>query len=377
MNISLYIKDLLYTHDCVILPSFGGFITNYKNAVIDSEQSLFLPPSKELGFNSDLKHNDGLIISKYSKKNNCSYIEAKVIISNFVKKIKTDLEASKTVIFSGVGSFKIDKSKKLLFTPDTNSNFLIDAFGLSSFQFPELESYDVKKHIESKYKNVRFASTVFSNPFVRKSVIAITSAAIITSIIVLNPIFRNSISKTVSSIIHPTESIAEIYSTEKSKIDNSKNNPEIESIEAAVGLITNKRTALNPYTNIKVKDKAAKNEISAINSKQIDKTEKPIINKKAEVSSKNTKKIERSVAETQATKQVSYYIIAGSFGNKINAKYLQNKFLKKGYKSVILNKEKGLFRVAIDVKTDKSVATKELLKLKSLYKTLSIWILTK
>lgn len=374
MNISVYIKELLYTHDCVILPSFGGFITNYKNAVIDAERSLFLPPSKELGFNSDLKHNDGLLISQYSKKHNCNYIEAKDIVTKFVQKIQIELNAKKTIDFPGVGSFKLNAGAKLLFTPDSNSNFLVDSFGLSSFQFPELGTYDVTKHIGGK--NSLFLTTVLTNPFIRKSVIAITSAAIITSVIVFNPTLRNSIAHSFN-FSGNSEIIADEYIAPVSDIEQNNNNLEIENVEAAVGLITNKRRALNPYTRYNIKDKSTnktetKAEVIKEAVKEIAETNiKPVI------IAKNKEIVKAETVEKQASSTEKFYIIAGSFGNKINASYLQKRFLDKGYNSIIMEKEKGLFRVAIDVKTDKESATKELIKLKSLYNTLSIWILTK
>ena len=35
IDVTAYIKELLFKHDCVILPDFGGFIGNYTPAGID------------------------------------------------------------------------------------------------------------------------------------------------------------------------------------------------------------------------------------------------------------------------------------------------------------------------------------------------------
>ncbi len=51
MAIANYIKDLLYRYDCVIVPHFGGFVTNKTSAQIDEDSLTFYPPTKQVGFN--------------------------------------------------------------------------------------------------------------------------------------------------------------------------------------------------------------------------------------------------------------------------------------------------------------------------------------
>ena len=61
MELSGYIGDLLQKHNCVIVPEFGGFIANYKSAVIDTVNNRINPPSKSVLFNPNLVNNDGLL----------------------------------------------------------------------------------------------------------------------------------------------------------------------------------------------------------------------------------------------------------------------------------------------------------------------------
>jgi len=61
MAIANYIKDLLYRYDCVIVPHFGGFVTNKTSAQIGEDSLTFYPPTKQVGFNVNLNHNDGLL----------------------------------------------------------------------------------------------------------------------------------------------------------------------------------------------------------------------------------------------------------------------------------------------------------------------------
>lgn len=72
MDIAVYIRELLLDHDCVILPDFGGFIGNYVPAHYDSSNN-FYPPTKQISFNKQLCHNDGLLIGKVSKSLTLNY----------------------------------------------------------------------------------------------------------------------------------------------------------------------------------------------------------------------------------------------------------------------------------------------------------------
>ena len=44
MKIEEHISELLFEHDCVIVPDFGGFVCNYAPARIDPVKHLFEPP---------------------------------------------------------------------------------------------------------------------------------------------------------------------------------------------------------------------------------------------------------------------------------------------------------------------------------------------
>ncbi|MCK5537667.1 MAG: hypothetical protein KAI79_12630, partial [Bacteroidales bacterium] len=59
--LSKYIRDLLYRYECVIIPEFGGLLTKTISTKIDEETNTFYPPTKQLGFNSQLIENDGLL----------------------------------------------------------------------------------------------------------------------------------------------------------------------------------------------------------------------------------------------------------------------------------------------------------------------------
>ena len=48
LKLDSHIRNLLHEHDCVILPSFGGFVANYHSAKIDPIINLMHPPKNTL-----------------------------------------------------------------------------------------------------------------------------------------------------------------------------------------------------------------------------------------------------------------------------------------------------------------------------------------
>ena len=130
-----YLGELLFHHDCVIIPDFGGFVGNYKAAEIHPVQHLFLPPSKSISFNKHLTYNDGLLIKHVSKNEQISYKEAEKIVRKFAEDAKFSLEKNKLLVFPKIGKITEDIERNLQFSPEDSVNYLKSSFGLKSFQY--------------------------------------------------------------------------------------------------------------------------------------------------------------------------------------------------------------------------------------------------
>ena len=76
MDIAAFIRELLFGNDCVIIPGFGGFIGNYSQAHIDNNTGTFYPPVRQISYNRNLSHNDGLLVGMISGSSNISYGDA-------------------------------------------------------------------------------------------------------------------------------------------------------------------------------------------------------------------------------------------------------------------------------------------------------------
>ena len=130
MDISVFISDLLFEHDCVIVPGFGGFICNYRPAEIHPVLHYINPPSKSVSFNVNLSSNDGLLINYIAKTGNLSFYDAQELVSNWVDASKSLLKRNETLILKRVGRIFSDIEGNVQFAPDDSVNYLKSSFAL-------------------------------------------------------------------------------------------------------------------------------------------------------------------------------------------------------------------------------------------------------
>jgi hypothetical protein len=130
VKINDQISELLFHYDCVIIPEFGGFVTNYKPASLDERLHLFSPPSKEISFNKNLVRNDGLLANFLADSGKITFEEANGIIRKSVEEYFTNLNNGQRITFNKVGIIYRDSAKNLQFEPLEEVNFLKDSFGL-------------------------------------------------------------------------------------------------------------------------------------------------------------------------------------------------------------------------------------------------------
>jgi nucleoid DNA-binding protein len=147
MDIAAFIRELLFSHDCVIVPGFGGFIGNYTPARIDKSTSTFHPPVKQISFNRNLNHNDGLLVGRISESAKVNYGDARNLVEEYVASVRKKLEKGEKVLFDNIGSFINNQEGNIQFEPDTSVNYHLDSFGLESFNFQPLENYDVRHRV--------------------------------------------------------------------------------------------------------------------------------------------------------------------------------------------------------------------------------------
>ena len=102
------------------------------NILIDTDSGLFVPPRKEVSFNSLLSNNDGILAHYIAQKEKVSFEQALRRIEKEVISWKQRLNTQQ-LSFPGIGEIRLNKEKKITFYPDGKINFDLSAFGLSNF----------------------------------------------------------------------------------------------------------------------------------------------------------------------------------------------------------------------------------------------------
>ena len=147
MTTANYISDLLYRYECVIVPNFGGFVTNEISAKVNHFTHTFYPPSKQLTFNSNLQNNDGLLANYIAVAKNISYSEALESIEKEVVEWKLLLNVE-ALDLENIGLLKLNKEQKIIFEPTNSINYLPASFGLDSYVSPAIKRFVFKEKVK-------------------------------------------------------------------------------------------------------------------------------------------------------------------------------------------------------------------------------------
>ena len=153
--VEYYISELLFLHDCVIIPKFGGFVGNPKSASINSTTGVISPPSKQILFNVNLKTNDGLLISHIANKESISQQKAQQEVEKFAQKCNSKLSKSSILRIKDIGLFTLGKEKNIIFLQDSSKNYSVDAFGLKATHKKLItREKSTEKEFKSTVKNI-------------------------------------------------------------------------------------------------------------------------------------------------------------------------------------------------------------------------------
>jgi len=201
-----YISELLFLHDCVILPNFGGFVGNPQSAELNKTTGMLSPPSKQILFNANLKTNDGLLITHISNQEGITQEVAKNEVDNYATKITNKLTSSKVLRIDKIGLFTLGKEGNIIFLQDSVNNYSLDSFGMKATQNKAvLRETIIEEKVAATIQNIRTQSNnprVFLRaaaiiiPLIALSYISITQQDkinnVYTQMASLNP-FENSI----------------------------------------------------------------------------------------------------------------------------------------------------------------------------------------
>ena len=125
-----FIEALLYTHDCVIIPHFGGFVLNTRDFQLTENDQIIVPKSKWVAFNERLQSDDGLLATEWAVAKGLNQKQAFAAVHRFAEELTAKLKAEKTLQFGQIGVFNLSHSGRIQFEPNQGINFDLNQYGL-------------------------------------------------------------------------------------------------------------------------------------------------------------------------------------------------------------------------------------------------------
>lgn len=362
MQLDRYISDLLLEHNCVILPSFGGFVGNYIPAKVDTVKNKFTPPTKEIGFNQNLKKNDGLLVNYVAEQLSLSYQEAESKVDKAILELNTSLNQSKTLTLKRIGHFYFDQEQKLKFEPSFEFNHSLSSFGLSVFHVnPIIREVKVEEDVreksnEAKVIPIQIESNSDSRPWKRIAV----AAAILPLIFYFGwlsfatELFRGK-NFSYADMNPFSKKICPTY-----KLRTELESRQVEGLKALFDLNTeNNLVRLSLFDRREAEFDPNKLIVVSLSDKNL------AIRETTSVADFNVKE-----------QQYKFHIIAGCFGVYKNADRLAAKLRKKGFSAGIIDRNNGLYRVAFQSFTNQKDAENALAEIKANHMK-EAWLLEK
>jgi nucleoid DNA-binding protein len=334
------VSELLMKHDCVIIPGFGGFVSTAKPSMISEVNHSILPPHKAISFNRQLQNNDGLFINYICLKLSLNYHEAEKKVKELNAELQNTLQEKNLISIPGVGKLRLNFEGKIVFSASSDSNLLLQSFGLKSVYLPvkqmapELVNQTIVEELvtNSTESEVEKSDKTEKIPVKRKNNAAIFSLAmIVVALVILSQVLILNAKK---------EHLAFEQLSFTNIIDIVNNNRFPESV--------NQQDVKLPAL-IQKEDSLSVNELPRVSEA---------------VTPLQNNEIEKG-----------YYIISGSYKDFNNADKNVKRFKKKGMNARIIPSENGYYRVAVFASTKASDVEQKLNTFRKLYQP-KAWILS-
>lgn len=138
IELAQHIEVLLLENDCVIIPGFGGFVAHYAPAMRVEQENIFLPPTRTIGFNPQLKMNDGILVQSYMAVYDTNFSDATKMVEKEVEELTAKLHEEGRCDLGNVGEIRYTIHNTYEFIPYDNKITTPYLYGLDSFEIKEL-----------------------------------------------------------------------------------------------------------------------------------------------------------------------------------------------------------------------------------------------
>lgn len=229
-----YLKELLFTYDCVTIPGLGGFIMQSEPASVNRQKSRIYPPSRYPSFNSLLNHDDGLLISRIASSEKITYREAAGLVSVFAENCKKRIIHGDSVYLESIGELSSDPEGGIRFRRLNTANFDTGIYGMEAVNLFALKAH-AKTYRAVKPADRKPAQFRVKKPASVRWTLAVSIPVIIFLLygIIFPASFRNvytTYSGIVSDFLHPGQANqVDAVILQKEKITPSPYNSFIET----------------------------------------------------------------------------------------------------------------------------------------------------
>jgi len=336
-DLTTTIKGLLFRHDCVIIPGFGGFILNYVPAVIEKSTGMFYPPARRVSFNRNLTHNDGLLIGSVSNEFGINYGEARNIVDRFASELKKVLSRGGEVEFEQIGIFRTNQEGGIQFEPDRNANYNLGSYGMESFRYEPVAGYDVRKRMMKAGRQVSPSGIPVRKLLVRAAV-AIPVLIALVAVPLKTDIFGTRLEK------------ASLNPLTQAQLENNR-----QAIDE-MPVVTGTTETESAETALSTPGETAESGTVAATPDETAPTE-----------------TDSAILPESAVTEYNFFIIAGSFKSVDNAKVMASRLRAMGYDPELMDAPDNYTRVAAKGFSDLGTAMTERNKLAGTIE--GLWIL--
>lgn len=361
IELAQHIETLLLENDCVIIPGFGGFVAYYTSATQVKEENLFLPPVRTIGFNPQLKLNDGVLVQSYMAVYDTNFSDASRMVEKAAVELFTILHEEGQVDLENIGEIHYTVHDTYEFIPYNYKVTTPYLYGLDSFEMRELEVMNhsleneqvpAEKEKEKKSYEIRINRSLLHNAVAMVAVVILFFAFSI-------PIENTYVKKNNYAQLLP----AELFE----QIQNQSVTTAPINIEKAVSKTSDVMKSPRPITVKEVKVDHPTAMVTPITTSKL-LTEKDQMNEPETISSSSSKNV-------QLTNQGKYHIIvAGGIGLKV-AEAMVSQLKLKGFPEAKVLKNEQKVRVCIFSCNTREEATKQMLILRENHDYQNAWLL--
>jgi len=363
IELAQHIETLLLENDCVIVPGFGGFVAHYSPATRAKEENRFLPPTRTIGFNPQLKLNDGVLVQSYMSVYDTSFADASRIVEKEVNEFIGLLHEEGKAHLDNIGEIHYNIYGNYEFVPYDYKITTPSLYGLDSFEIHELSALQQKEKVlvpTYQEKEKKTFEISINRAYLRNAAAMI--AAIVLFFAFSTPVENTDVQKNNYAQLLPSELFEQI---EKQSVAVTPVYAKNDAAQQAKKLSASSASSASTKTSSAKKhttDKA--------------KTSKPIAVREVKVVKQETAAPAPAVKSQESVNHPFHIIVAGGISLK-DAEVIANQLKSKGFTDAKALNTDGKVRVSISSFNNRDEATKQLLELRKNETYKNAWLLAK